>query len=152
MTTSRVVMAVAAIALMAGTGTAFAQQELRRPSILSVKIQATGTRALCAGANNRRHDDFEQPLRGSVTLAAPTSGGIGIRARCRPLARKSISLARQSISSSVSVATNVLAFLQAQLIPGEPLRARELARLIRNDSTVPLTCTQWPAPSRRGPG
>jgi transposase len=29
--------------------------------------------------------------------------------------------------------SNVLAFLRAQLIPGEPLRARELARLIRNE-------------------
>jgi hypothetical protein len=45
--------------------------------------------------NNRRHDDFGRPLRRYATMAAPTSGGIGIRARCRPLARTSISLARQ---------------------------------------------------------
>jgi transposase len=32
----------------------------------------------------------------------------------------------------------VLAFLQARLVPGEPVRARELARLVRNELDVAL--------------
>ena len=80
--------------------------------------EAKPTCGASARINNRRHDDFGRPLRRYPTMAAPTSGGIGIRARCRPLARTSISLARQSISSRVSVATS-------------PARRPSLASIIR---------------------
>lgn len=77
----------------------------RSRAALAIMVIAHPEAKLTCGAsvrtNSRQHVDFGRPLRRYATIAAPMSSGIGIRARCRPLARTSISLARQSISSSV---------------------------------------------------
>ena len=57
------------------------------PSVVIAHPEAKPTCGASVRTNNRRHDDFGRPLRRYATMAAPTSGGIGICARCRPLAR-----------------------------------------------------------------